>query len=1776
MAETNNAAPMEFSEVYLVELLAVEARRRRHRIEHLVGALPNCPSTRPPVDAPSDPAPGLSREEREGRESLFGELTRHLERTRDARDRLDRARQAAREAPVGEPRPEPTEAPATGGPTPMHPGPPAEAAEEALKAAKAWHESATLYRDLAFRELLAFGERLRAGPRPNDVAEAWARWDQAEAILAVAARAVSAAAQARLSEQSTAHSEAASVEALRTVAPWPEDPEWQDRLLEQLRENLSEPYGRLLAYEEKAEEALHALAQAGVGERRARADADRFRRDEDSQPAQAARAAQRAARHLVHEAEKVLCGWALQAARAVHDLLHRAEECLRAQSVTLPVGDRAERCAWAEAAALLEVQQASQAWNHARLELECGRPEMESTRLPPPPGSQPPEEGRANPEYVGGPPPPRPTEARSPAAAECGGPPDALLIKGRKQALDRDLVGLALSGGGIRSATFALGLLQGLAQLRLLGMVDYLSTVSGGGYIGSWLAAWVRREGSLLNVERQLSPNRVSQAQARRTTDLPRGQPVDAEPEPVHHLRAYSRYLSPRFGVFSPDTWSLFTIYLRNLFVNALFLVPLALALVTGWKLLVHGYNAPLGPDMALRGGTAVSGSAALVGDVVSADGETGWGWPRLLLTAALLGIYAAGTACFFLAEERLSEPRRGPHARKAEGASHWAVLIPFFLMAAGAPWALSLDPAPSNVGGTYAEAHQLRYFGQGALDSLLKEWPNALRFACCFGLSVLALSVTVRTARWAYLRWRGDATAWNWRGVGGDMVAAAAFGGALWLVLDTVIWPLSYAAAHGAWPGGLFLLHTVGMPLVCATMVLGGFVEMAVLGRWLSEYEREWRSRLAAYLLMGAASWLVFGAAVLYVPWLYECLLNGLRAGGAEATARTLKGALPALWAAISGGGAWLVSRGAPAGQTAPRPWWLRPVMVLAPAVFLVGLFAGVSAMGQGLVEELTPWKGPPPPAAAAGWVLQRPVPVGGIALAVDASTLPAVPFPFRTLRHPVANGVLICVAALLAVLLANLVNVNRFSLHSLYANRLTRCYLGASRRKRAGPSGAGSLGAATGVPASDPVRRSNPFTGFDPLDDLPLADLRTVGGPAVYSGPLPLINCALNCLAGDELAYQDRRADAFAMTPQACGGRLTGSAPTPPDPPGSENLTLGRALTISGAAVDPNMSGLTAPLTALMAVFNTRLGWWLENPHPGRRSWPRRAKPWAAAEPGFLWPLLSEFLGRTNEQSYFVHLSDGGHFENLGVYELVRRRCRFIVVVDAGTDPRAASDNMATMLRLVRTDFGVRIELDVSRLQAASAGGLSPWHGVVGKIRYDEVDDAAVPGVLVYMQATLSGDEPPDVLQYSAHHPSFPRQSTLNQFFDEAQFECYRALGHHTALEVFGEASAAWDGGAQSPAQHLSRTQAVFTHLRRQWFPEPPCSEPAWLGAAQASLELERFLSASPGATELSESVYPELRRDGGAPADGDLSLCRAVGQMLQVMEIAWAAMDMDDYYTHPLNRGWVNTFRRWTSTPEFQRYWPFLKAEYSAPFVEFCEGILNLLPVRVRADHLKLVPPAAEQVKPVPPALEHALGKELQRADERDLENLDEEFAQEWAGALTRPGGGAAFSARGLLADMVARSLRERQAAFDPLVWLLRAPQGASPGGRGYCCGIACAARTRRQRLLEPQDRDINEEAEFLFWLRGPYRTLGYGTQVLPRVLRRIEAECAFQNPGGTPLRRLAVYYPVRAHSPGARLELDRFMAFFFDHGFRRIRQPDTGLGSQFVILKRALRG
>jgi hypothetical protein len=355
----------------------------------------------------------------------------------------------------------------------------------------------------------------------------------------------------------------------------------------------------------------------------------------------------------------------------------------------------------------------------------------------------------------------------------------------------------------------------------------------------------------------------------------------------------------------------------------------------------------------------------------------------------------------------------------------------------------------------------------------------------------------------------------------------------------------------------------------------------------------------------------------------------------------------------------------------------------------------------------------------------------------------------------HPVGAGLeeLVLLLAALGVTglsMSFLVNVNKFSLHGMYRTRLIRTFLGASRGKK--------------------ERKPNPFTGFDPADNVTMADLREI------QRPLQVLNVTLNLVSTNRLAWQDRRAESFTISSLHCGSRDVGYRSS--DEYGA-GISLGTAMTLSGAAVCPNQGAQSSPaLSFLLTLFNARLGAWLGNPgHAGANTWRLRDPRLGPV------PLLSEMFGRTTDNNPYVYLSDGGHFENLGVYEMVLRRCHYIVVSDADCDPEYSFEDLGNAIRKIRIDLGIPITFSSGPQMTREGQGRTNLHCAVATIDYRAVDGGdAKQGFLLYVKATLSGDEPMDVGNYGRAAEGFPHEATSDQWFSEAQFESYRALGLHS----------------------------------------------------------------------------------------------------------------------------------------------------------------------------------------------------------------------------------------------------------------------------------------------------------------------------------------------------------------------------------------------------------
>ena len=365
-----------------------------------------------------------------------------------------------------------------------------------------------------------------------------------------------------------------------------------------------------------------------------------------------------------------------------------------------------------------------------------------------------------------------------------------------------------------------------------------------------------------------------------------------------------------------------------------------------------------------------------------------------------------------------------------------------------------------------------------------------------------------------------------------------------------------------------------------------------------------------------------------------------------------------------------------------------------------------------------------------------------------------------------------------------------NSLSLHYFYRDRLVETYL------------------QTFVPRADEQR-----VGFQvPMRDdaeMPLTHVHGVAHGAVSTGlppvtpsPLHLVVTALNLTSSRDMARRDRKSDYFVFSRLHCGSETTGYMDTARYRSGETKLA--RAMTISGAAASAAMGRRTFLAQSFaMTLLNVRLGQWLENPRYRGGRYALRT------EGGVFWPLylLREILGATNANHRLINLSDGGHTgDNLGICPLLKRRCAIIIACDAEADPAHAFGSLTEALRQIYIDENIEVDLSLTHLKL-DADGHTKAHHALGIIRYPRVLDPetrreirpAETGYLLVLKSSVMGNEAAPILNYRHEHADFPHQTTGDQFFDDDQFESYRALGEtvaHSALKDV--APGAWDTAA------------------------------------------------------------------------------------------------------------------------------------------------------------------------------------------------------------------------------------------------------------------------------------------------------------------------------------------------------------------------------------------
>jgi hypothetical protein len=291
---------------------------------------------------------------------------------------------------------------------------------------------------------------------------------------------------------------------------------------------------------------------------------------------------------------------------------------------------------------------------------------------------------------------------------------------------------------------------------------------------------------------------------------------------------------------------------------------------------------------------------------------------------------------------------------------------------------------------------------------------------------------------------------------------------------------------------------------------------------------------------------------------------------------------------------------------------------------------------------------------------------------------------------------------------------------------------------------------------------------------------------------GPYHIINANVVLVDADQTKFRGRGGDNFILSGLYCGGDAVGFHPMS-ELEGGE-ITLATAVSISGAALNPNAanSGQGATrnrlVSFILAFLNIRLGFWVRNPAAvgWRRALAKHFGP-NFFHPGFLQGLLGQQL---NEHASFLELTDGGHFDNTGLYELIRRRVDTIYFSSAGADPKFTLDDIGNVLVRIQVDFGVTVEF-ADELEPLMPGtetespygkrfNLSRSGVAEGKIHYPETrTESEKWGLLYIVRAALVKDLPPQIYSYRAQHEEFPHQSTADQFFDEPQLEAYRELG-------------------------------------------------------------------------------------------------------------------------------------------------------------------------------------------------------------------------------------------------------------------------------------------------------------------------------------------------------------------------------------------------------------
>ncbi|MEO8629428.1 MAG: hypothetical protein ABI612_15205, partial [Betaproteobacteria bacterium] len=528
-----------------------------------------------------------------------------------------------------------------------------------------------------------------------------------------------------------------------------------------------------------------------------------------------------------------------------------------------------------------------------------------------------------------------------------------------------------------------------------------------------------------------------------------------------------------------------------------------------------------------------------------------------------------------------------------------------------------------------------------------------------------------------------------------------------------------------------------------------------------------------------------------------------------------------------------------------------------------IIGFIAGIVlalivATLWAAIAHAIMWKGQVPRGDPGQQIIEHFAPQHRDVAVNNGVIVVADPKPLKhveTLEAPAAEftSVALMIAFVISLLTGKTMSfLNLSSIQQFYSTRLARAYLGASNALRTGYA----------LQYMNPdkhngkrkARNTQDVTETVAGDDVRFDKYR----PERHGGPIHLINVTINETIGgtSQLEQRDRKGLGMAIGP--CGISVArvhhaiwdddehdGLRKLQPVAPTSgqfgvfgsgkakerfklkaESLTVGQWIAISGAAFTTGLGARTnLGMSLLLGLSNVRIGYWWDSGLAPKRRYKSNQPHGASLLTNVLERLFSaqvylsdEFLARFHgphrERWY---LSDGGHYENTAVYELLRRRVPFILASDNGCDGTYLYDDLANLIRKARMDFDAEIRfLDQTELDAILKPELrkligtpselqrSVWnkgdptdncrlqgeaysgcHALLARVYYG--DDPQACSIMLIVKPSLKGDEPLDILQYHAQHTEFPQETTLDQFFDEAQWESYRKLGTHIGDQLF-----------------------------------------------------------------------------------------------------------------------------------------------------------------------------------------------------------------------------------------------------------------------------------------------------------------------------------------------------------------------------------------------------